>query len=186
MRKFIAILSMAFLILAVVAGCSKEGTPGATPGEKGTTNSEHDTPTTITIVAGLKSGYAVDVKSGSISQSLSTGQCLKVRHQRELVVSVKRGAIISQLCGNIDEDKTNDCKGSYNIVYKVSNPKTGSDKLALESTTYNKSTECIPLFPEDEVYTITLVEDFGRITVRVQHEEKAKILRGKGSCFKIK
>lgn len=192
MKKFVIILGMVFWIFTFV-GCNLGGNGydllGTVPLNKknGSQNAVSDY-VTITVVAELKAGHTVAVRDSFNEETLSGGQCIKVRvdDQGSLVVSVRQNNIVSQLCSSIDEDKNNNCKGNYNVVYKGTDPQTGASKLALELADRNENKDCIALWSADDIYTITVVTDLGNKTMRVQNNKNAKTLRAKkGSCLKL-
>lgn len=194
MKKFIIILSMVFWAMAFVSCAGNNTGEDPESGESGKEETQckgEERYTTLTVKANLESGYSIKVEGTEglvYDVSLSTGQCVKIGCAEGVVVSIeKAGGVFSQLCSNKDDDKDNNCKGSYDVVYKVADPQTGTNKLALESLVVpNESKECVALLPEDEVYTITLAVDLGNRTVKVQNKKKSKTLKGKGSCLKLK
>ena len=186
MKKIVIILSMICLALYFV-GCSA-GKGSGDDDLKGTTDTGTDNSETeyitVTVVANLEAGHTVKVQTGGLAdeKSLSNGQCVNVRDLEKLVISVEQGNEVSQLCSNIDDNENNNCKGNYNIIYKIADSKTGSNKLALESTDRNESEDCMELFP---VYTITLKSELSGRTVKVYNDDKARTLQAKDSCLKL-
>ena len=183
MKKLVLILGMIFTMCGFIS-CNFSSNDNDRA-EEGTTNELE--PITITAVADLKANHKIKIQTaGEDDTFLSKGQCVRIdgEAQRTLVVSsVEQVGVTSQLCSNIDDDNSNNCEGSYNIVYKTAGSETGANKLALESTDRNESKECIKLPP---VYTITLAADIGNRTIKVQSASKAKTLKGKWGCLKLK
>ena len=186
MRKFILILSMVSAALIFVSCTPKDGNEDASGADrdKETAVKNFSEYTTITVVADLKTGHTIKVQSSYDEKSLSSGQCVNVRgtETKRLVISVEQNNVVSQLCSNIDENENNNCKGNYNIIYKLADSQTGANKLTLKSADRNESEDCTELFP---VYTLTLGKGLGNKTVKVQTDEKAKNLTAEGSCLKL-
>lgn len=187
MKRIMFILGMVFIMCGFFVGC-KESSPNVDSIRELREGVSPDKlePITITLTSVLRSNHKVKIQSGYEEDVLlSTGQCVRIEGttQEKLVVSTEQDNVTSQLCSNIDDDKNNDCKGSYNVFYKPADSKTGANKLALESTDRNESERCI-MFPP--VYTITLVSDLGTRTVKVQNKKMTKTLKEKGSCVKLK
>ncbi len=138
---------------------------------------------TVTVEAILKANYVVKVQTGSLDgKSLSSGSCVNVRNVEQLAISAEQDNVVSHLCSNVDDDESNNCKGSYNVIYTLADSKIGANKLTLESVDRNESEDCTELFP---VYTITMKSGLGDKTVKVYNDDKAKTLQVKDSCLKL-
>ena len=188
MKNLTFILGMVFWVLTFFVGCTNNQKPLKTINTEREREGEGKLILdyrTITVFSVLQDGHTVTVQSEHNEGTLSgAGQCIRVRsNDQNLVISVKKqDHTVSLLCSNADENKNNDCKGNYAVYYE--NSQTG--KLILESTDRrNESKNCIALWPEDEIYTITMVSNLGNRTVKVQNNRKTKTLKEKGSCLKL-
>ena len=194
--KHIMLVKVSLVLAFVVTGCNsgndKSGNDVDTvrKGETGVVQETNDPNNiksgskgpinnTITVVATLKPGDIVKVEG----KTLSSGSCVNVRKRKVAIVVEKQG-LVTTLCSNKDEDNSNDCEGNYNVVYAVDSKEEGTTKLALQASgNRNESEDCTELF---NVYTITLKAALTGKTVKITSDgDRAKVLQGKDSCFKL-
>ena len=203
MKKIIVALSMALIVCGFI-GCkarmdANKPLDNDEPYDN-TNRSVSKEHITITLLSVLEGAHELRVTTDRFEdvngRLLSTGNCVNVRGEGidSLAISVEVGgtyeevgSIVNYLCTNRDQDKKNDCeKGSYNVVYQPDDSKTGSKKLALESTKRNNSEYCVELF---NVYTITLKAELDEQKVVIWQDQKdaaePKILQTKDSCVRI-
>ena len=178
------ILLILFLSMATVA-CKFVLESDTSQADTDISDDSESAPTvnTLTVGSELMGSELIKVADGFDVKRLSTGDCVRIRRLKKLVISLEKGQVVRVFCSNIDDKETNNCEGSYNALSSVDSS-TGEKSLNLvKVSALGAEASCQEMFP---VYTITVKASLPEgQTIKIQNGVVVKTLTTKDQCVRM-